>query len=96
MPECLLLSYFDNLDRLRAERLLDAAQAGSVPHLEDAARTSWYRATERRTARRLVAPSSTGGLAAPFTINGTPADKQGLMRWLSATFGVLPATVGGS
>lgn len=88
MPECLLLAYHDNLDRLRAERSLDAAQAASVPHLSKEGHKSWYRETQRRTTRSLVAPS--GGAAAGhavFTVNGQAVDKAGLARWLAQTFG---------
>lgn len=89
MPECLLLAYHDNLDRLRAERSLDAAQAASVPHLSKDGHKGWYRSISRRTARRAVARSVIGGPGAPlFTVNGQGVDKAGLARWMSVTFGV--------
>jgi hypothetical protein len=83
-----LLALYDNLDRLRAERLLDRAQAASVPHLTERGRKSFYRHAERRTARRVVARAEApDGRPTLFTINGKPADKDGLTRWLAMTFG---------
>lgn len=91
MPECLLLAYHDNLDRLRAERSIDAAQAASVPHLTREGHASWYRAAQKRTRRRIVSsgPASPEGTTtgALFTVNGQPVDKHGLARWLAVTFG---------
>lgn len=92
MPECLLLAYHANLDRLRAERQLDAAQAATVPHLSKDGHKSWYRHVQKRVNRRVMAQSASGqGGDAPFTINGQPADKAQLVRWLSLTFGATPA-----
>lgn len=84
------MAYHANLDRLRAERSLDAAQAASVPHLTREGRTSWYRHVSKRTARRAVARTVTseGGSAPMFTVNGQSVGKGGLARWLAATFGM--------
>ena len=97
MPECLLLAYYDHLDRLRAERTLDDATTASFPHLTKQSRTSWLRDLGRRAARRLVAPTpaevalgangTNGHGPAPFTVNGTPVGADGLKRWLVQVFG---------
>lgn len=98
MPECLLLAYHANLDRLRAERQLDAAQAASVPHLTKEGHKSWYKATERRINRPAVAQSATGSdsAGAMFTVNGQATDKAGLARWLAVTFGGSPFPTNGT
>ena len=90
------MAYHENLDRLRAERSWDAAQAAVYPHVSKDARGSWLRDVQRRTTRRVV-PQTPAGRAllgsAPFTVNGEPADAAGLKRWLVQTFGMtaLPA-----
>jgi hypothetical protein len=88
MPECLLMAYYDNLDRLRTERQLDAAQAASVPHLSEQGRTSWYRQAEKRTTRTL-GPAASGPAGGPalFTVNGKAVNRHGLARWLAQQFG---------
>jgi hypothetical protein len=95
MPECLLLAYYANLDRLRAERQLDAGQAASVPHLSKEGHQSWYKHVSGRASRPVVATGgadgSTGGPAL-FTVNGQATDKAGLARWLALTFGGSPFT----
>lgn len=93
MPECLLLAYHDNLDRLRAERQLDLSQATAYPHLAPDARKSWLKDNQRRRARPIVAPAQptggqrTAGGALPFSVDGHPVDGQGLRLWLGAAFG---------
>jgi hypothetical protein len=89
-----LLSLHQNVDRLRAERLLDAAQAATVPHLEKDGRKSFYQSLHARTRRAVVAdvaPSRTGagtrGGPSLFTVDGAPVDKRGLVAWLAQTFG---------
>lgn len=88
MPECLLLAYHDNVDRLRTERLLDAAQAASVPHLAEQGRKSWYRQAEKRLARSLgESARAPGGGPALFTVNGKAVNRHGLAAWLAQQFG---------
>jgi hypothetical protein len=85
------MALYDNLDRLRAERLLDGIQATAYPHLEQRARSSWLRSTQRRLQRPAL-PHVAAGPAGPsrpalFTVEGRPVDKVGLTRWLAHTFG---------
>lgn len=84
------MAYHAHLDRLRAERSLDAAQAASVPHLSKEGHKSWYRHTQKRTARRAVAARVTGepSVNPIFTVNGQEVGKDGLARWLAQTFGL--------
>lgn len=81
-----------NVERLRAERLLDAAQAAAYPHLEPRSRSSFLSENQRRRARALPPGTRVGetvptGSNALFTVDGKPVDKHGLIRWLGATFG---------
>lgn len=92
MPDCLMLSYHASIERLRAERMLDAAQAAAYPHLEKQARDSFLRENQRRRARALPAGTRVSqvvpaGGNAPFTVDGRPVDKDGLVRWLGQVFG---------
>lgn len=90
MPECLLLAYHQNLDRLRAEQAYDHVQAALVPHLAKDGRASYFRQLKRRMARTGAGLPESVTTPAPniFTINGTPANKDTLRRWLATTFGV--------
>lgn len=94
-----MLSLHQNVDRLRAERLLDAAQAATVPHLEKDGRKSFYQNLHARTRRAVVADVATsatrtgaGTVGGPslFTVDGEAVDKRGLVAWLAQTFGGSP------
>lgn len=81
MPECLLFAYADNMPRIRAERLRDAAQSALYPHLTKQGAKDWLRSINSM-AQRVVSTATQG-----ITFNGRPVTLKGLRRRLSQAMG---------
>lgn len=85
MPECVLQAYLDQIPRLRAERMMAAAEAASVPYFEKGAHREWWqRQGQAATAESAPVP---GGQRTPFTFNGRPMQLGGLKRELATALG---------
>lgn len=76
---------YDEIPRIRAERLLDAAQAASFPHLDRTGQTRWLQSVGRVSSRAaMAAGKSLGGL----TWNGQVVPtREGFTRRLAMAFG---------
>lgn len=76
------------MDALRAESMLDAAQAASVPHYTDEGRRGWY---DQMIARSLGdggrAQDEAPSVATGFTFNGTPMSFDSLRDALGSALG---------
>lgn len=79
---------FGEIPRIRAERLLDAAQAASFPRLDKAGRTRWLQQVGRASVRaQQAAGREQGGL----TFNGQPMlTREAFKQQLTAAFGAGP------
>jgi hypothetical protein len=84
MPTDLFMAYVDQMPRLRAERLLDAAQAALAEHHKP----EWWDA--QLAAARGDAQeggTTTGRPSSPFRFNGQPISAQELKRELASSLG---------
>lgn len=65
-----MAALYAEIPRIRAERLLDAAQAASFPHLSKEGRARWLRSAGRFSRRAATAAAATQH--AGLTWNGVP------------------------
>lgn len=83
MPECVLDAYFEQMPRLRAERIIDAARAAAGPYQKqgwwDALRDQAYGAVRQATAA--------AGAGARLAFNGVPVGVRELKSRLNQALG---------
>lgn len=77
----MIFALYDNLDRVRAERVLDAAAAAAYPHLTKSGSRQWLHDWTRR-AQRVVRAT-----AEVFSWNGRPVTPDALKQRLRQALG---------
>lgn len=86
MPECVLQAYLDQIPRLRAERMMAAAEAASVPYFEKGAHREWWQ-RQGQAATAESAPARAAGSGTLFTWNGAPMGLPALKGKLAGVLG---------
>lgn len=90
MPTDLFMAYYDAMPRLRADRLLDAAEIAGLQHMAPDAVNAWY---DRTLAMAVAVGGDTASTPSEpqppsaFRLNGQPISPHALSQTLASVSG---------